>query len=35
VDAVTAVMADNFGMLAWSFDRRFAAMRVKLWRQDV
>jgi predicted nucleic acid-binding protein len=34
VDAITAVMADKLGILVWSFDRHFAAMRVKLWRQD-
>jgi predicted nucleic acid-binding protein len=34
VDAVTAVMADKLGMPVWSFDRRFAAMRVKLWRPN-
>jgi predicted nucleic acid-binding protein len=32
VDAVTAVMAGKLGMPVWSFDRHFAAMRVKLWR---
>jgi predicted nucleic acid-binding protein len=34
VDAVTAVMADKLGMPVWSFDRHFAAMRVKLWRPN-
>jgi predicted nucleic acid-binding protein len=32
VDAVTSVMADKLGMIVWSFDRHFTAMRVKLWR---
>ena len=35
VDAVTAVMAGKLGMPVWSFDRHFAAMRVKLWRKEV
>lgn len=34
VDAVTAALSRRLEVAVWTFDRRFATMRAKVWEQD-